>query len=171
MLMRTNALMVADSSSDYFVTAYYGVLDPVQHRLTYASAGHNLAYFAATNGGAAQAMTTKGLPLGILPEIEIEQQSFAMAPGDVVLFYTDGVSDAMNAADEEFGSTRLAEALAAHRAESAEAIADAIVAAVQAFTGDVAQYDDFTMIVLKRKESPHDGIQTARTQDATPGSQ
>ncbi|MDQ1301264.1 MAG: phosphoserine phosphatase RsbU/P [Chloroflexota bacterium] len=158
MLMRTNELMVADSTSDYFVTAYYGVLDPGQHRLTYASAGHNLAYFAAANGDPAQAMITKGIPLGILPAIEIEQQSLLLAPGDIVLFYTDGVSDAMNAAGEEFGSERLSELLCARRAESAEAIADAFVAAVNVFAGGVAQYDDFTMIVLKRDaaQAPQD---------------
>jgi len=153
MLMRTNELIVADSTSDYFITAYYGVLDPAQHKLTYASAGHNLAYFAAAGRDAAQALLTKGIPLGILPEITVEQQSLDMAPGDVVLFYTDGVSDALNAANEEFGSERLAAVLTAHRSESAEAIADAIVAAVQEFAGSVAQYDDFTMIVLKRAES------------------
>ncbi len=150
MLMRTNQLIVADSTSDYFVTVYYSILDPAEHRLVYASAGHNLALYAPADGAPPRGLTTRGIPLGVVPEAQIEQQALALAPGDVVLFYTDGVTDAMNAADEEFGAERLAELLHALRERPAEEIADAIAAAVRAFAGDVAQYDDFTMIVLKR---------------------
>jgi sigma-B regulation protein RsbU (phosphoserine phosphatase) len=152
MLMRTNELVVADSTSDYFITVYYGVLDPGQHRLTCASAGHNLAFYAPADG-AVRAITTPGIPLGVVEQAAIEQMTLALAPGDVALFYTDGVSEALNAAGEEFGSERLAELLQAQRAASAEAIADAIVAAVHAFAGGVAQYDDFTLIVVKRAEA------------------
>lgn len=150
MLMRTNQLVVADSSSDYFVTVYYSVLDPVGHRLNYASAGHNLALYAPADGAPPRPLTTRGIPLGVVPEAQIEQKILDLAPGDVVLFYTDGVSDAMNAAGEEFGVERLAGLLHSRRKRSAEEIAEAIATAVRDFAGDVAQYDDFTMIVLKR---------------------
>lgn len=149
MLMRTNELIVADSTSDYFTTVYYGVLDPHQHTLTCASAGHNLAFYAPAGGGV-QPLRTQGIPLGVVDQAAIAQTTLALAPGDVALFYTDGVSEALNAADEEFGSERLAELLAAHRGASADAIAQAIVAAVGDFAGDLAQHDDFTLIVLKR---------------------
>ena len=77
------------------------------------------------------------------------------------MFYTDGVTEAVNAAGEEFGSTRLAALVAAHRDQPAEIIADAIEASVHEFTGDVAQFDDFTLILLKR-DSEADGAATAR---------
>lgn len=152
MLMRANELIVADSTSDYFITVYYGILDARQHRLICASAGHNLALYAPVGGGT-RAVMTRGIPLGVVPQADIEQATLALAPGDVVLFYTDGVSEAPNAANEEFGSERLAALVAAHRAEPADAIAQAIVTAVRDFAGDLAQHDDFTLIVLKRAEA------------------
>jgi len=150
MLMRTNELIVADSTSDFFVTAYYALLDVHRHTLIYASAGHNLALHAPADDGAPQPLTTKGIPLGIVADAEIEQKALPLLPGDVVLFYTDGVTEAMNAADEEFGGERLAALLRTQRAASAEAIADAIEAAVRDFVGDAVQHDDFALIVVKR---------------------
>jgi len=153
-LMRANAIILADSASDMFITAYCSVLDPAGHTLTYASAGHNLAFYLPASGAAAEPLTTTGIPLGIVPEARIEQKTLALAPGDVVLFYTDGVTEAMNAADEMFGDERLATVLAAHRDEPAEAIANAIGAAVQDFVRDAPQYDDVTLILLKRTALP-----------------
>ena len=151
MLMRTNELIVADSTSDFFVTAYYALLDVHRHTLIYASAGHNLALHAPADDGAPKPLTTKGIPLGIVAGAEIEQKTLPLMPGDVVLFYTDGVTEAMNAADEEFGGERLAELLRTQRAASAEAIADAIEVAVRDFVGDAVQHDDFALIVVKRQ--------------------
>lgn len=96
-------------------------------------------------------MLTAGIPLGVVSGAVFGQKTLLLAPGDVVLFYTDGVLEAQNAAGEDFGEARLATVLREHRDASAEAIADAIDAAVQAFTGDVAQYDDFTLILVKRE--------------------
>ncbi len=96
-------------------------------------------------------MITGGIALGIIPDAEFEQKTLELAPGDVVLFYTDGAPDTLNAAGEEFGEERLAEVLRAHCHGPAEAIAGAIDAAVRAFAGDTAQYDDLTLIVVKRE--------------------
>jgi len=149
-LLRTNELILADSKSDMFITVYYSVLDAGQHKLTYASAGHNLALYAPADGGAPQPMVTEGIALGIIEEAAIGQKELDMMPGDVALFFTDGVVEALNPTGEEFGTERLADILCAQRGASAEAIADAIEAAVRAFAGDVAQYDDFTLILVKR---------------------
>jgi sigma-B regulation protein RsbU (phosphoserine phosphatase) len=156
MLMRTNELIAADSTSDFFATAYYTLLDVHHHTLIYASAGHNLALYAPADEGAPQALTTRGIPLGILAEAEIEQKMLPMAPGEVVLLYTDGVTEAMNATAEEFGGERLAELLRAYRTASAEAIADAIETAVRDFVGDAVQHDDFALIVVKRVDAGSD---------------
>ncbi len=150
-LARANELILADSMSDTFVTAYYSVLEVGGHALTYASAGHNLALYAPAGGGPAEPMITGGIALGIIPDAEFEQKTLELSPGDVVLFYTDGAPDTLNAAGEEFGEERLAEVLRAHRHEPAEAIADAIDTAVRAFAGEAAQYDDLTLIVVKRE--------------------
>jgi sigma-B regulation protein RsbU (phosphoserine phosphatase) len=149
-LLRTNELILADSTSDMFVTACYGVLDAAGHKLTYASAGHNLALHAPAGGCASEPMVTGGIALGIIAEAEIEQKTLELSPGDVFLLYTDGVIETLNPTEEEFGEERLAGVLCAHRDEPAEAIADAIDVAVRGFARDAAQYDDFTLILVKR---------------------
>lgn len=150
-LARANELILADSTSDMFVTAYYSILDYRQHRLIYASAGHNLAYFCPGNGAVPQPMTTGGLALGIVEDVTFEQKTLALAPGDMVLFYTDGAVDALNAQGEAFGEERLATLLHSQRAAPAEAIADAIDSAVREFAAETPQYDDFTLILIKRE--------------------
>lgn len=149
-LQRINELIISDSASDMFVTAHYGLLDITAHRLTYSSAGHNLALYVPGDGGQARELMTTGLALGIVSDAQFEQKAVDLLPGDVVLFYTDGAIDTLNAQGESFGETRLTECLCAHRGEPAEAIADAIDASVREWAGGEAQYDDFTLIVMRR---------------------
>jgi sigma-B regulation protein RsbU (phosphoserine phosphatase) len=151
-LVRVNDLMLSDSRSEMFVTAYYSTLDTANHLLTYASAGHNLAIHVPADGRTTTALITEGIPLGILAPAQIEEKTLSLSPGDVVLFYTDGVTEAVNAEGEEFGEERLAELLRVHRAEPAEAIAGAIETAVREFTGDLVQADDFTLVLVKRDD-------------------
>lgn len=152
-LVRTNELILSDSTADMFVTAYYSILDSESHQLTYASAGHNLAFSCPADGRAPEPMITDGIALGIIEEAEIEQKTLALAPGDVILFYTDGAVDALNADGEAFGEERLMEILRTHHDAPAEVIADAIDAAVGAFAEDAPQYDDFTLILVKREDT------------------
>lgn len=150
MLSRANDLIVADSTTDMFVTTYYSILNYEAHTLTYASAGHNLALYAPACCRL-QPMVTKGLALGIVAPVAMEQKTIALQAGDLVLFYTDGVTDALNPAGEAFGEERLAAVLADHHADSAEKIADAIDTALREFAGVSAQYDDITLVLLKRE--------------------
>jgi len=150
-LARANELILSDNTSDMFVTVYYSILDSARHQLTYASGGHNLALFCPANGAAPEPMITGGIALGIIEDADFEQKTLDLAPGDVVLFYTDGAVDAVNAAGEAFGEERLAALLHAQRNQPAEVIADAIDAAVQEFAAETPQYDDFTLILVKRE--------------------
>src|SRR5450759_3512730 len=149
-LARTNDLIVVDSTADMFVTVYYAVLDAKLHTLTYASAGHNLAYYVPAGDGEPQPMTTGGIALGIISPVEIEQKVLHLAPGDLVLFYTDGVTDTLNAEGEDFGEGRLSSLLAAHRAGPAATIAELIDTALEEFASNSGQYDDVTLVLLKR---------------------
>lgn len=152
-LQRVNDLILSDSTSDMFVTVHYGVLDIMAHQLTYSSGGHNLALHATGGACEARPLIAHGLALGITVDAQFEQKTVDLGAGDVVLFYTDGAIDTLNAAGEEFGDARLSQLVCEHKAEPAEAIADAIDAAVQAWAGGEAQYDDFTLIAIKRDES------------------
>jgi sigma-B regulation protein RsbU (phosphoserine phosphatase) len=150
-LARTNELIISDSTADMFITVDYSILDVDHHTLTYASAGHNLVLYAPADGRTPEPMITGGVALGVVVPADFEQKSLTLAPGEAVLFYSDGVTEAINAASEQFGEERLTALLQAHRGEPAEAIADAIEKAVAEFTEGEGQYDDFTLVLVKRE--------------------
>lgn len=149
-LQRANQLILSDSTSDMFVTAHYGVLHADSHRLVYSSAGHNLALHVRAAGGHIEELTASGLALGIVDDVQFEQKTIDLAEGDVILFYTDGAIDTLDPGGAEFGSDRLAALLSEHRSRSAEAIAAAIDEGVSAWAAGEPQFDDFTLIVVKR---------------------
>lgn len=151
-LRRANTWIIKDAQSDMFVTLFYGVLDPTARTFTYANAGHNppLLYRAAT--GAIEPLTAKGIVLGVLPEIELEERQVVMTPGDLLVLYTDGVTEAINGHEEAFEEQRLAQAVRQHHDLGAAEIIAQIRAAVLAFTGDRPRFDDATLVVLKCRD-------------------
>jgi serine phosphatase RsbU (regulator of sigma subunit)/putative methionine-R-sulfoxide reductase with GAF domain len=149
-LERANEMLLADSDSDMFVTAYYAVLDPASHHLVVASAGHNLAVYAPGNYAEPAALTTPGIPLGIIAPAGIQERHVALAPGDVIVLYTDGVSEAFSPAGDAFGEERLMALVREHCSRTASEIAAAVSDAVHDFIGTGTQSDDLALIVLKR---------------------
>jgi serine phosphatase RsbU (regulator of sigma subunit)/PAS domain-containing protein len=150
-LMRANELMLKDSQADLFVSAFYATLDVPNGRLTYANAGHNWPLWLHVASGESQELAARGIVLGIFENIELEEREIEVTPGDFLTFYTDGVTEAMNAEDELFGEERLRAAVATAAPEaSAQQVLEAVIDAVNAFTGDTPQSDDFTLLVFKR---------------------
>ncbi|MCP4423313.1 MAG: SpoIIE family protein phosphatase [Chloroflexi bacterium] len=149
-LMRTNELIESDAQSDLFVTVFYAIWHPETQLLTYANGGHNPPILLRDNGKI-HLLRGDGMALGVLPNIEVASQSVRLHPGDTLLLYTDGVTEAMNANYDEFGMERLRGTAVAHQSESAPAIKDAITAAIRGHAGDTPQFDDITLIVMKRK--------------------
>lgn len=149
-LERANRLILAESRAGLFVTCFYAQLDLPSGMLTYANGGHNypLLYRVAT--GEVEPLRAQGIVLGIVPQPRFEQRSMRLEPGDLVLFYTDGVTEAMNAQRELFGEERLIDTLCAHHTGSPQAIINAVLAALAAFVGNQSQSDDITMLVVKR---------------------
>jgi sigma-B regulation protein RsbU (phosphoserine phosphatase) len=90
------------------------------------------------------------MALGVLPGVEFEEKTAHLDPGDALILYTDGVSDAVNSGMERFERERLRELAEACRNRSAEELVQAIDSAVTSFAGDAAQYDDFTLVVARR---------------------
>lgn len=151
-LARANDLIIADANSDMFVTAFYGVLDSDTGRFEYSNAGHNppLLYNDATK--TVTTLKGHGMALGIHPTIDENDDQIALTCGDVVLLYTDGVTDALNADEEEFGMSRLADLLVEHAALPADQLVQEILRAVDEFSAGVAQFDDLTMVALKKSK-------------------
>jgi sigma-B regulation protein RsbU (phosphoserine phosphatase) len=147
---RANRLICADADSGMFVTLFCAVLDPVDGEVTYVNAGHNPPLISRAGQDQLTELRATGLPLGIEADAVFEQRRFTLMPGDLVLFYTDGVTDATDPDVEEFGMERLRSVLLGHRHGSATQLADALEEAIDAFIGSTAQYDDIATLVAKR---------------------
>ena len=137
-----------------FVTALYAVYDPAKGELAYANGGHNSPLIVHADGSSTLLPLTGGIALAVIPDIEYQWNTVTLSPGDTVIFYTDGVTEAMNAADEEFGTKRLCEIFSAAPKDSREAT-QAVFKAVRSFVGDTPQSDDITCLTLHRREADH----------------
>lgn len=155
-LRRANDLLVADSSSGMFVTVFYGVLDVRDGVFTYANAGHNRPLLARADGGEPEPLSADGMILGVMEDVALEEKQVQMAEGDVLLMYTDGLTDAINEHEEEFGADRLARCLVEARGQPAEALIQRIDREVAAHVGGQPQFDDYTLVAIKRTASDTD---------------
>jgi serine phosphatase RsbU (regulator of sigma subunit)/putative methionine-R-sulfoxide reductase with GAF domain len=148
-LTRVNEMILADARSSQFVTVFYAVWEPSTGRFIFANGGHNPPLLVRADGSV-QLLKAKGAALAVFAEYYYAQQEITLAPGDTVLMYSDGLPDAINEAQEDFGLARVQHTLLAAHHQSAGTIISALEAAVQHHTGDVEAFDDLTVVVLKR---------------------
>ena len=150
-LETVNAVLEAENSASMFVTLFYAVLDPETGTLQYANGGHNPPLIVHRDGSSTLLPTTDGVALGIMQGLSYRQRTATLEPGDIAVLYTDGVTEAVNANDEEFGVERLQAVFDGNPAENARGVTQAIFDAVHAFAGDTPQFDDITCLVVARK--------------------
>jgi serine phosphatase RsbU (regulator of sigma subunit) len=148
-----NQRILADTHNDLFVTVFYGVLNPASGAVTYANAGHNPPLLVKDHSAMeAQASITRlwntGIPLGILEEQSWDSKTLTLGRDDLLLLYTDGITDAHNAQEELFGEERLIDTVAACRGAPAASLQENILSEVDLFAGDVPQFDDLTLMIL-----------------------
>jgi sigma-B regulation protein RsbU (phosphoserine phosphatase) len=149
-LSRASQLILADSRADMFVTLFYTLLDPITGQVTYVNAGHNPPlYFCAGLGSVAQ-FRADGVALGAVEHITLNAWDLTLRPGDLILMYTDGVTEAFNQHYEPFGMERLINLVLAHHDLSAQELIARINQAVAEFVGDKEPFDDAALVVLKR---------------------
>jgi serine phosphatase RsbU (regulator of sigma subunit)/CRP-like cAMP-binding protein len=150
---RANRLISADATGGMFVTVFYGILDARTRRFHYVNAGHNPPLLWRKKSGRLERLSQHALALGVTPDFEYESQQVELGAGDVLVLYTDGVTEAVNAGDELFGDARLAE-IVKHTASTlpmmhaANAVIQAIDRGVKDFVGARPLADDVTMVVL-----------------------
>ena len=149
-IARANSFLFRSTPTEKFVTFFFSVLDPAANRLTFCNAGHNPPYLLS--GNSERGLRTEGLVLGMVDGFTYRQDTVELLPGDLIVIYSDGVTEAVNLADEELGDRRLLDVVREHREESATSIVAAIVDAVQTHGAKQAQHDDITIVVLKRTE-------------------
>lgn len=148
---RVNSVIHHNTGSTTFITFFWGIYDRRDGRVRYVNAGHNPPVQVSA-AGLTERLDEGGLLLGVLDGAPYAEGETALAPGDVLLLFTDGVTEAWSAEDpdDEYGEPRLLDAVRAHRAEPAQAILDAVREDVRAFTGGGPLDDDLTLLVLKR---------------------
>ena len=151
-LKEVNDLLLEDNREGMFVTVLYAIYDPATRELSYANGGHNSPLIIHADGSSTLLPLTGGIALGIVPDLGYKQETVTLSPGDTVLFYTDGVTEAMNDAEEEFGLDTLREQLHANPPKDPEKATEVVFEAVNAFAGDTPQSDDITCLVLHCSE-------------------
>ncbi len=149
-LSRSNKLLHRSTSIDKFVTLFYAILDTRTHRLVFSNAGHDNPYFHSEKNPV-QRLSTGGIVLGAIEEFSFEESEIAFRPGDLLVIYSDGVADAMNKKEEFFGEERIAETILKYREFSARELMEKILSTVRKFVGKHPQFDDMTLLILKRK--------------------
>ncbi|MGB7218717.1 MAG: GAF domain-containing SpoIIE family protein phosphatase [Vicinamibacterales bacterium] len=146
-LASTNTILHERQLEEYYCTLGYAVFDFKRRTVTMANAG--LPYPIRSSGGELSHVQLPGVPLGVFAGSTYDEAVFSLAPGDVFVFCTDGVSDATNALHAEFGVERVLKVVEATAGKSAQELVDGIFSAVQQFRGDTAPNDDMTAVVIK----------------------
>lgn len=147
-----NRLLCGSIAPNRFATFFYGVYDDARRELTYVNAGHNPPFVvrpAAEGPGRIVRLTKGGLVIGVFADQVYEQETVVMAPGDLLVVYTDGVTEATNSRGDFYGQERIEALCAANATLSETALRDLILDDLSRFSGEVPQEDDATLIVAR----------------------
>jgi serine phosphatase RsbU (regulator of sigma subunit) len=153
LLCEANRILSANMDARSFITMTYAVVDTAAADMRYARAGHSPILHLEKATGTTHVLTPQGLGLGIDRgerfEKILQEAHVLLAPGDLFLFFTDGLSEAMNASAELFGEARLREILEQSESLGSDELKERILDAIRSFVGEAAQHDDMTMVILK----------------------
>jgi len=150
-LSAVNRCILKETDANQFVAVFYGILDPATGTLVYCNAGHCPPYLIRVqNGEEVQTLVRTGVPLGIFEDETWKQGVVQLAPGDVLVLYTDGITDAEDGKGTFFGQERLLGSVQANLGRSAQEMQDALMAEVHEFVGDAPQFDDIALMVVVR---------------------
>jgi serine phosphatase RsbU (regulator of sigma subunit) len=144
-----NAIITVEQKADMFVTAFFGVLDRSHETFTYVNAGHNSPMVLHAHDDHIIELEPTGIALGLMEDSPYKKAIISLASGDIVVLFTDGVTEATNLQDELYGEERLRLVILANRSLSAGEITNKILLDVQEFTGEAPQSDDITLLVVK----------------------
>ncbi|MGE5222317.1 MAG: SpoIIE family protein phosphatase [Omnitrophica WOR_2 bacterium] len=147
-----NQRLLSDTRGSMFVTAFYGILEPHTGRLRYSNAGHPPPYMLSLKKGKpVDQLRPTGMALGLLEDTHWQQKIAKLYPGDVLLLYTDGVTEAQNSQGEFFGEQRLLEIVRSNSNNSAHEIQQAVLDKVHDFSGGRPRQDDIAIVVICRR--------------------
>lgn len=144
-----NQLITAEAESGMFVTLFYSTLNCKEKTLTYVNAGHNPPILYRAKTGDIRALKTKGMAIGVIDDVKFEEKEIKLETNDIVIFYTDGVTEAINDKEEQFGKDRLFDLLKENKDLSSEKMVRKIIEKIEEFSRKRAQFDDITLMILK----------------------
>ena len=150
LLDRANQAIISDQQSKMFATAFVGYLDLQSGALDFASAGHNPPLLCRPARCRCEYLTAPGVAMGLFGGAEYAGETVTLADGDILVLYTDGITEVINAHEEEFGEERLQALIVQNGSRPAIELAELITEAVASFAQDQGAYDDETMVVIKR---------------------
>jgi sigma-B regulation protein RsbU (phosphoserine phosphatase) len=148
-LLNTHRLLLEMTEATMFVTAFYGVLDPGQSSLRYARAGHNYPLLVRPDSGDCRELSAHGIVLGCVKDVSLEEATVDLHPGDILVLYTDGITDANSSSGEFFGAERLRETVCTAEGLSAQGACDLVFERVDRFQAGTMQYDDMAVLVVR----------------------
>jgi sigma-B regulation protein RsbU (phosphoserine phosphatase) len=144
-----NPIIANNSKTGMFVTLFYGTIDKESQTLTYVNAGHNPPLVLRKETGEIEELSLTGIAVGAMEDAEYEQQVVPLFVGDIIVLYTDGITEAVNDKDEMFEVPRLIEIIRRMADSPSQEIVDAIISEVTAFSQTQPQFDDITLMVVK----------------------
>ena len=146
-----NDILCDESVGSMFVTVFYGIYDIRTGLITFTNAGHNPPYILKADGQVKVLMSPCNLVLGAISDMTFSSDTVQLEPGDAIYLFTDGVTEAENGNHDQFGETRLEEALAECKGKDSQHIVETINEKVKAFIDGAPQSDDITQLVIRRK--------------------
>jgi len=150
-LKRVNRVLHVESVSEVFVTLFYGILDTKTGQLSYCSGGHNPCYVLKSGGGLQTINNNGGIPLSFMADFDYPSAELTLEKNDIIVMYTDGVNEAMDAAENEFSEERLEKHLQENRNSTPQKVIAHIFEQVEIFTEGADQSDDITMLAVQFK--------------------
>ena len=153
-IRNANRLICADTTGGMFVTLFYAQIDPILGSITYVNAGHNPPLYAHLHPQndelQLEELSRTGIALGVLPDMSFSEKTITLLPGESLLLYTDGVTDAHNNQEVDYGTGRLESFMKFSKGKSAEETITALIQSVQNFTQDSKPFDDLTVAMIRR---------------------
>jgi len=148
-IRQANRLIYDDGRSSMFITAFYAVLDPEQMTISYVNAGHNPPLLVRGDPPVAQVLEGKGIALGVIDDVDLPVKSLPVHHGDLIVMYTDGVTEAFNEREDYFGEDRLIASVTGNMSLPVQEIMDALLDDIRQFSGTAPQSDDITLILIR----------------------
>jgi phosphoserine phosphatase RsbU/P len=147
----SNEILYHNTPANKFATLFYGIIDSSKNELSYCNGGHNNPFFFSKENKLTP-LEKGGLIVGMMPSVPYEEETIPFNPGDLLVVYSDGITEAMNAEEEEFGEQRFIDLILQNKNELPESLIDIVINKVQEFSGCQTQADDVTLVIIKRDE-------------------